>query len=183
MNFFQNLQLREKLLVIGAAVALALFLLFQFVIAPVLEQSARLDRQIRKAEQDLKNIKAYRREYNRQKHTLDRLNTQLSQQQDMKILSRLEKLARDTGTSDKITGMTPSENVSAGAYTEESVAIEMADVTLDQLAKYLYEIEQSREFLKIKRLTIKPRMDNRQLLSVSFRVSTFTPKERSRSQG
>jgi hypothetical protein len=31
--------------------------------------------------------------------------------------------------------------------------------------------------MKIKRLAIRPRPDNRQLLSVIFKVSTFTPKE------
>ncbi len=179
MTFFQNLQLREKILVVCTAVAVVLFLLFTLVIAPVLDRSARLDRQIRKAEQDLKNLKIYRREYNRQKQTLDTLNARLSQRQNISLLPRVAKLARDTGTSDKITGMTPS-NSSSEAFTEESVAIEMADVTLEQLAKYLYAIEQSRQFLKIKRLTIKPRLSDRQLLSVSFRVSTFTPKKKSR---
>lgn len=177
MTFFQNLQLREKILVVCAAVAAVLFLLFMIVIDPVLNRSARLDRQIRKAEQDLTKLNAYRREYNRQKYTLDRLNTQLGQQK-VRILPLLEKLARDTGTSNKITGMRPSVNSSSDAYTEESVAIEMADVTLEQLAKYLYEIEQARQFLRIKRLTIKPRLNNRQLLTVSFRVSTFSPKTR-----
>lgn len=181
MTFFYNLQLREKILVVCAAVAVVLFLLFMLVIAPVLDSSARLDRQIRKAEQDLKRLNAYRRDYNQQKQMLDNLNAQLSQRQDVAIFSRLEKLARDTGTRDKITGMTPSANASSESYTEESVAIEMADVTLEQLAKYLYEIERSPQFFKIRRLTIKPRSNDRQLLAVSFRVSTFTPKKQSRS--
>jgi hypothetical protein len=77
--------------------------------------------------------------------------------------------------------MTPSANASSEAYIEESVAIEMANVTLEQLAKYLYEIEQSQQFLKIGRLTIKPLLSNRQLLTVSFRVSTFMPKKSGRS--
>jgi Tfp pilus assembly protein PilO len=177
MMFFHNLQLREKILVVCAAVTLVLFLLFIWVINPILDRSARLDRQIRKAEQDLQQLKAYQREYNRQRRMLDSLNAQLSQQRDVKILASLEKLARDTGTSDNITGMTPSANTSSEAYIEESVAIEMANVTLEQLAKYLYEIEQSQQFLKIGRLTIKPLLSNRQLLTVSFRVSTFMPKK------
>lgn len=180
MTFFQNLQLREKVMVVCAAVAAVLFLLFTVVIDPILDKSARLDRQIRKAEQDLKNLQEQSRKYNQQKSILDNLNAQLSQRQNAAIFSRLEKLARDTGTREKITGMTPSVNSASEAYTEESVQIEMADVTLEQLAKYLYEIEQSRQFLKIKRLSIKPRTSNRQLLSVSFRVSTFTPKKKSR---
>ncbi|ETW99768.1 MAG: hypothetical protein ETSY1_13800 [Candidatus Entotheonella factor] len=178
MTFFQNLQFREKILVVCAAVAVVLFLLFMLVIDPVLERSARLDRQIRKAEQDLQSLKAYRREYAQQKRILDSLNTRLSQPQNEDIQIRLAKLARETGTN--ITDMTPSTNSSSEAYIEESVAVQMADVTLDQLAKYLYQIEQSQQLLIIKRLTIKPRLNNRQLLTVSFRVSTFTPKERSR---
>lgn len=178
MNFFQNLQLREKIFVVCAGVAVVLFLLFMLVIDPVLERSARLDRQIRKAEQDLKNLKGYRRDYNRQKRTLDKLNAQISQQQQVKILPHLERLARETQTN--LTGMKPSINSSNELYTEESVAIEMAGVTLEQLAKYLYAIEQSRQFLKVKRLTIKPRSSNRQLLTVAFRVSTFTPKKKPR---
>jgi hypothetical protein len=31
--------------------------------------------------------------------------------------------------------------------------------------------------MKIKRLHINPRLDNRQILSAIFRVSTFSPKE------
>ena len=177
MSFFQNLQFREKILVICAGVAVVLFLLFMLVIDPVLERSARLDRQIRKAEQDLKNLKTYRREYNRQKSILDKLNAQLGQQQNIKILPRLDKLARDTDIIKKVTGMTPSENSSNEAYTEQSVAIEISDATLEQLAKYLYAIEQSQQVLKIKRLTIKPRVTDRQLLTASFRVSTFIPKK------
>ncbi|WP_089941223.1 type II secretion system protein GspM [Candidatus Entotheonella palauensis] len=180
MSFFQTLQLREKFLVVCAAVAVVLFLLFMLVIDPVLDRSARLDRQIRKAEEDLKKLNAYRREYAQQKRILDSLNTRLSQPQNEDIQIRLAKLARETGTSDNITDMTPSTNSSSEAYTEESVAVQMADVTLEQLAKYLYKIEQSRQFLIIKRLTIKPRLSNRQLLTASFRVSTFTPKKGSR---
>lgn len=178
MIFFQNLQLREKILVVCAAVAVVLFLLFMLVIDPVLDRSARLDRQIRKAEQDLSNLKAYRREYVQQKRILDSLNTRLSRPQNEDIQIRLAKLARETGTN--ITDMTPSTNSLSEAYIEESVSVQMADVTLEQLAKYLYKIEQSQQFLLIKRLNIKPRLSNRQLLTVSFRVSTFIPKQRAR---
>jgi hypothetical protein len=53
----------------------------------------------------------------------------------------------------------------------------MEGVTLEQLIQYLYQVENSPQFMKIKRLHIKPRLDNRQILSAIFRVSTFTPKE------
>jgi hypothetical protein len=43
--------------------------------------------------------------------------------------------------------------------------------------RYLYQIESSRELVKVKRLFINPRRDNRQLLAATFRVSVFSLKE------
>jgi hypothetical protein len=53
----------------------------------------------------------------------------------------------------------------------------MEGVTLEQLVTYLYQVEQSPQFLKIKRLYLKPRLNDRQLLTAIFRVSTFRPKQ------
>ena len=179
MNFLQNLQTREKVMVICAAVAIVLALLYTLAIDPLLSNSTRLDRQIRKAQQDLKTLQASQREYRQQQSVLDRINAQITQRKSFSIFSRLEELARNTGTRDKILHMKPTASSPSETYNEESVEIKMEGVSLEQLTTYLYEVEQSPQFLKIKRLSIKPRLNDRQLLSVTFRVSTFTPKETS----
>jgi hypothetical protein len=53
----------------------------------------------------------------------------------------------------------------------------MQGVALEQLVRYLHQVESSPQLLKIKRLDIRPRPDNRQILNVTFRVSAFTLKE------
>jgi len=173
MNFFQNLQLREKIFVVCAAVALVLFLLFMLVIGPVLDRSALLDRQIHKAEQDLKTLIAHSREYNQQKNTLAHLESLISEGSNIALMTQLATLARKTGMDNNIDSMTPSVNASTAAYTEESVDVKMDNVSLSKLVEYLYEMKQPKQFLKIDRLTIKPRSDDRQQLNVSFRVSVF----------
>ena len=45
MNFLQNLQLRERLFVLGAVVAVLLAFFFLLVIDPMLAYSTRLERQ------------------------------------------------------------------------------------------------------------------------------------------
>ncbi|MDH3598722.1 MAG: type II secretion system protein M [Candidatus Tectomicrobia bacterium] len=177
MNFLQNLQMREKVLVVCAAVAIILALVYALAIGPLLDNSTRLDRQIRKAQQDLETLHAHRRDYLQRQRVLDRINTQIKQRTNFSIFSRLEALALNTGIRDKMLHMKPTASPPSDAYTEESVEIKMEDITLEQLKTYLYEVEQSPQFLKIKRLNIKPRLNNRQLLSVIFRVSTFTPKD------
>ena len=114
----------------------------------------------------------------RQKNVIDRINTQLKQQQkNFAIFSRLEEVARQTGVQNKIQSMKPTISPPNEAYREESVEIKMEGVTLEQLIPYLHQVENSPQVLKIKRLDIKPRTDNRQILTVTFRVSVFTLKE------
>jgi general secretion pathway protein M len=177
VNFLQNLGTREKIFVIGAMVAILLALLFTLVIDPLMAHSARLDRQIAAAQRQLQELHVLQREYRRQKSVLDHINAQLKRQKNFAIFSRLEELAGQTGIRSKILYMKPTISTSSEAYEEESVEIKMEGVTLEQLIRYLHQVENSPQFLKIKRLHIKPRFDNRQILTAIFRVSTFRPKE------
>ena len=178
MNFFQNLQFREKIFVVCAAVALALFLLFVIVIDPVLARSGQLDRQLRKAEQDLKAIKDLRREYNRLQGVLGEVDRGLRRGTNVSLVTHLATLSRRTGVDGAISGMTPSPSAtsSTASYTEESVNVKMTDVDLERLVKYLYAIERSQQSPKIRRLSIKPRSTDRNKLTVTFRVSVLKAK-------
>ena len=178
MNFFQNLQFREKIFVVCAAVAVALFLLFVIVIDPVLARSGQLDRQIRKAEQDLKEIKGLRREYNRLQGVLAEVDKGLRRGLNVSLVTHLATLSRQAGVDNTISGMTPSPSgtSSTASYMEESVDVKMTDVDLEKLVKYLYAIERSQQSPKIRRLSIKPRSSDRNKLTVSFRVSILQAK-------
>jgi general secretion pathway protein M len=177
MNFFRNLGTRERVFVMTAGLAVLLALLFMVVIDPMLAHSARLDRQIVTAQRELQELQTLQRTYQRQKSVLDRINAQLKRQQNFALLSRLEELAGQAGLRSKILYMKPTIGTPSDAYDEEAVEIKMEGVTLEQLIQYLYQVENSPQFMKIKRLYIKPRLENRQILSATFRVSTFTPKE------
>jgi general secretion pathway protein M len=178
MNFLQRLQPRERFLVLIAGVAVLVTLVYLVVVDPLLKRSATLDRQIANAQRQLKELSTLRQDYLRQRSVVDRINTQLKQQQkNFSIFSRLEEVARQTGVQNKIQSMKPTVSPPNDAYREESVEIKMEGVTLEQLIPYLYQVENSPQLLKIKRLDIKPRNDNRQILSVTFRVSVFTLKD------
>jgi general secretion pathway protein M len=116
-------------------------------------------------------------EYQRQKTVVDSINSQLKRQQNFAIFSRLEEFAGQTGIRNKILYMKPTVSTPSEVYNEESVEVKMEGVTLEQLVRYLHQIENSPQLLKIKKLEIKPRFDSRQILTATFRVSAFTLKE------
>jgi general secretion pathway protein M len=154
-----------------------LFLFFKVAIDPLFKHSADLDRQIVSARRQLAELRTMQQEYQRQKSVVDTINTQLKKQQNFAIFSRLEEFAGQTGIRNKILYMKPTVSTPSEVYNEESVEIKMEGVTLDQLVRYLHQVENSPQLLKIKRLEIKPRFDNRQILTATFRVSAFTLKE------
>jgi general secretion pathway protein M len=177
MNFWQQLQPRERLFLGGGAAVLVLFLFFKVAIDPLFKHSADLDRQIVSARRQLAELRTMQQEYQRQKSVVDTINNQLKKQQNFAIFSRLEEFAGQTGIRNKILYMKPTVSTPSEVYNEESVEIKMEGVTLDQLVRYLHQIENSPQLLKIKRLEIKPRFDSRQILTATFRVSAFTLKE------
>jgi general secretion pathway protein M len=177
MNFWQNTQPRERLFLGGAGAVLVLFLLFKFAIDPLFKRSTDLDRQIVTARRQLVELHTMQQEYQRQKTVVDTINSQLKRQQNFAIFSRLEEFAGQTGIRNKILYMKPTVSTPSEMYNEESVEVKMEGVTLEQLVRYLHHIENSPQLLKIKRLEIKPRFDNRQILTATFRVSAFTMKE------
>ena len=177
MNFWRNMQPRERLALGGAGAMLVLFLIFKFAIDPLFKHSAGLDRQIVTARRQLAELRTMQQEYQRQKTVVDSINSQLKRQQNFAIFSRLEEFAGQTGIRNKILYMKPTVSTPSEVYNEESVEVKMEGVTLEQLVRYLHQIENSPQLLKIKRLEIKPRFDNRQILTATFRVSAFTLKE------
>jgi general secretion pathway protein M len=178
MNFWRNLQPRERLFIGGTGAVLILFLIFKLTIDPLFKYSAELDRQIVTSRRQLNEMRTMQQEYQRQKSVVDSINSQLKKQPNDAILSRLDELASQTGIRNKIlqinfvVSTTPSE-----IYKEELVEVKIDGVTLEQLVRYLHQIENSPQLLKIKKLDIKPRIDNRQILTATFRVSAFTLKE------
>jgi general secretion pathway protein M len=177
MNFWQNMQPRERMFIAGAGAALVLFLIFKLGIDPAFKYSADLDRQIVAARRQLADLRTMQQEYQRQKSVVDGINNQLKRQPNFAIFSRLEELAGQTGIRSKILHMKPTVATPNEVYNEESVEVKMEGVTLEQLVRYLHQVENSPQLLKIKRLEIRPRFDNRQILAATFRVSAFTLKE------
>src|SRR2546425_6545085 len=157
MNFWQNLQSRERLFIGGAGAALVLFLIFKLTIDPLFKYSAELDRQIGTARRQLNEMRTMQQDYQRQRSVIDSINSQLKKQPNFAIFSRLEELAGQTGIRSKIVHMKPTVSAPNEVYNEESVEVKVEGVTLEQLVQYLYQVESSPQLLKIKRLEMKPR--------------------------
>ena len=170
---------REKVAIVVGGAAVALVLFFQFGLAPALERMKMLDRLVAQKEREVQEMKGLRETYLSQKAVMEELNRSLSRRgQEFAIFSLLEDLANKSGMKSNIMYMKPALSSTGELYRESSVEMKLEGVALQQLIRYLYEIESAPQFLRIRRLHIKPRAANPDMLDVTVQVSTFYLQEK-----
>ena len=170
---------RERLVIIAGGIAVALLLFYRFGLSPTLERLRTLDRLLAVKERDLHQMKTLRETYLAQKRLLEEVNRNLGQRgQDFAIFSFLEDLANKTGIKDNIKYMNPAVTTPGELFRESSVEMRLEGIALQQLTRYVYDIERAPQLLRVRRMHIKPRPANPDLLDVTFQVSTFYLQER-----
>jgi general secretion pathway protein M len=170
---------RDKLVIIAGGVAVALLLLYRLGLSPALERLRTLDRLVATKERELHQMKTFQDTYVAQKHLMEEVNRSLAQRgQDFAIFSFLEDLASKAGMKDNIIYMKPALTTPGELFRESSVEMRLEGIALPQLTRYLYDIERAPQLLRVRRMHIKPRPANPDLLDVTFQVSTFYLQER-----
>jgi hypothetical protein len=86
----------------------------------------------------------------------------------------LEKLAEEAGLgAEQIDSVTPKPPSGNERYPETRVEVKLKGATLKQVVRLLHEIETARLYLIVRSLRITTRGKEKQVLDVSFSVSSF----------
>jgi general secretion pathway protein M len=170
---------RERLMVIVGGVVVALVLLYRFGLSPAIERLRMLDRLVAVKEREVHEMKTVSETYQMRKRLMEEVNRSLSQRgQDFAIFSFLEDLANKIGIKPNIMYMKPAMTTPGELFRESSVEMRLEGIGLSQLTRYLYDIERAPQLLRVRRMHIKPRTANPDLLDVTFQVSTFYLQDR-----
>jgi type II secretory pathway component PulM len=92
------------------------------------------------------------------------------------LTSRVDAVARQAGLNvDQLKEKAPQET----DYLEiDSIEVKLSGVGLQQLMEFLYHLENDRTSpMRVRRIQIKPKSANRQLLDVNLEVATFILKK------
>jgi len=92
------------------------------------------------------------------------------------VLSFIEDLANKQNIRENIGSVKPKTIPLNDDYDESIVELKVDNVSLSELVDFIYKIENSGHLLKVKRLRIKTRYDNRDLLNVTLQVTTYKRK-------
>lgn len=151
-----NLNRRESLAVSAGVLFVALFVLFQFIVFPVLEKREALYDKLAAKERTFSEIRRLQTEYrNLQKRVAAAKNRFEKRPQGFTLFSFLDKLAGQTGVKSHVSYMNPSTAVQEDSGVSLSrVEMELQAISLRDLARYLYHVETSGNMVLVKRLSI-----------------------------
>lgn len=171
-------QQQRILALVGVAVVLLLI-----VVIPVSCASSKISKSqknILNHEKNMDDLMAKLKEYQSVQGKMKTVENQWAGRAKVSLSTTLESLSAQSGLDKNIDAIKeqPPSGGDKDILEEHVAAVRLSRVPLSQAVDYLYKIESMPQAgLKVKKLQIKPRYDNRQLFDLSFEVSTFALKE------
>ena len=147
---------REKYAVWIASALIAVVILMQVIIFPLVDKRQQLNRQIEVQTQTLKEMLVLKGDYEGTKKIADSERGRMAgRSSGFTLFSFLDTLAGQVGLKDRIAYMKPSKTTLENTpYNLSVVETKLQNITMKQLTSYLYRIETSNNLVRVKGLSI-----------------------------
>ncbi len=174
-KFLTGLNYREKVSISLGLVILSIIFLVVYRLIPMRNQIRSLDKVIIEKKKEMATIKELSGMY---KSLLEKENNiarrVLTRGNGFSALSSLEELANRIEVKKNLKSRKETSSKINEFYNESKVRLELEDMTMEMLTKYLHEIENSDNLFKVSNMHIRSQSTG--LLNVSTDVSTAIPK-------
>jgi general secretion pathway protein M len=170
-----NLQRRDKIALAIAGAALALFIVLQLIIFPILDRGERLRNQILAKQKTLQEVKLLQAEYRSLTRNARDSESQLNKRaKGFRLFSFLDGLAGQSNIKPNIIYMKPTtSNLKNSPYSLSMVEMKINGLTMEQLLNFLHGVENSPNLVWIKRISISRGDKEEDLLNATLQVETY----------
>jgi general secretion pathway protein M len=166
---------RERVALVIAGAAVVIFLVLQVIIFPAVGRRDSLRKQIVFKTEALQEIRAQKTEYQRlsqnTKHTQARIQKRAK---TFTLFSYIDQLAGKSGIKGNIASMKPSTtNIKNSSFKLSSVEMKLNSLTMEQLTTFLHGLEDPKNVVWIKRISISKADKNEGLLNAVLQTETY----------
>lgn len=175
INLYRRFSKRERIIIISGSCLIIIFLLYEFLINPVLGYFHGLDKKIASAERSIRELESIRVEYLRLKALIDDIEKRVNASRHASVLSQLEEASTRARVREYLVYAKPSITQTMGEYREVTLESRWESLNISQITNLLYEIEHSPIYMRIKRLNMKSRFDDPRYMDVFIVISSFEP--------
>ncbi|MDD2219475.1 MAG: type II secretion system protein GspM [Desulfoplanes sp.] len=172
---FDTIHQRTRQILIGSVLAVVVILaLLQWVIVPLQRHNEDVQAKIMRSRTYLQELSQLGQRYEQKKKSLERLGTTvLKRPNGFTLFAFVESQATKDGLRKHIAFMRPSQKKLSEERTEELVEMRLTGIDLDILVPYLFHVESAPEEVFVKRLTIRSKERNQNLLDVDLVLSAI----------
>ncbi len=162
-------------MLIVAAGFIGIFLIFQFVVFPLIDKRDRLQRALQTNSRTVTEIQTLAAEYNNIKKQSDSARKRIAEKKTgFTLFSFLDRVAGKTRLKDRIAYMKPSTaSPKNSPYKISIVEMKLQAITLEQLVSYLYKVETSENAVHIKRISLVKTGKNKNLITAIMEIESF----------
>jgi len=168
---------RERMLVLVAAAATALLVLWLGVVEPLGETLTRLDREVARARDDAASIGALVSRYEALRTEVDALERGAAADQGgASLFAQLESISVPIAGRERIVAMNPSTREVAGELAQETVEMRIEGITMRGLVSLLHAIENRDPPITLERVAVKRQYKDQSRVDATVVVARLRPK-------
>jgi len=170
-----RLSQREKIIVAGGGLALLIFLIVQFLIAPVFTRNTQMRRSVLAKTAMLAEMQRLKAEHDSLKSAATQSEARFTQRdKGFTLFSFLDQLAGQARVKERVSYMRPTKTEQKNSTLKLSrVEMKLEAVTLEQLAAFLHAVESSKNMVSVSKLSITRRDQKEGLLDAILQVETL----------
>ena len=171
---FDQLENRQKILLLSISFLLLLFFVYQLAVSPYLDARERLQNTLQRRQEDLQQIQKLRQDYLLVKKQEGGIKDRLAKRpKEFALFSYVDKQADLADIKDTIQYMKPSALTGEGPLKESLVELKLQETTLEGLANFLKLVESTENVVSIQRISIQESSGAEGYLDVTMQIVTF----------
>ena len=166
---------RDRFVLLAGLAAVMIFALLKWGVFPALDQRDKVQRQVTVKISEVVELKQLQTEYEQMQSAYERSRNALRKRPAaFSLFSYLDALAGQTGLKNKIAYMKPTTLEEGDTSVRLSrVEMKLEDVTLDQVSRFIFQIEMSPNIISVPRLALTRKTQGREgTLEVVLQVET-----------
>ena len=163
---------REKKMAFAAALITAAWMLYGFIIRPVMARAETLNRVIPQKHTALEKLTNTSRQYTELQQQIEQFRNQLAAQPaDFALLAYLEKTAETCGINNNVLSMQTEQHQTNADYFQDLVTIELENISFIQLRQFVTAAKSTPAFIRINSLNIQKSMLDPTHLDAAISIS------------
>ena len=174
---FDQLEDRQKVLLLGVSIVLLLFFVYQLLVSPYVEARARLQHSVQQRQEDLEKIKKLRQDYLLVKKREGGIKDRLARRsRDFALFTYVDRMAGQAKIKDAIQYMKPSVTTGDGPLQESLVELKLQETTLEGLVNFLKLVESAENVVSLRRIAIQESGKTEGHIDVTMQIVTYIEK-------